>query len=60
MPGMSGTELLEAIRSERPQLPFLIISGNAGAIAMQAPPMAVLAKPFAERQLSAEIERLLS
>ena len=59
MPGMTGTELAEAARVVRPELPVLLVSGYA-----ELPPGAGiglqrLGKPFRENQLIAAIAAVL-
>lgn len=50
MPGLSGTELARELRVSAPELPVLLMSGNAGGAAAQAiaqgDATAFIAKPF--------------
>jgi signal transduction histidine kinase/CheY-like chemotaxis protein len=59
MPGLSGLDLVCAVRQQRPKTPVLIISGFAevGAI---APDVSRLAKPFRQTELTACIAALLN
>lgn len=60
MPLMDGVTLAERLRSERPQLPVLFITGHAGAGLQQRLPddATVLRKPFRAVELVHSIERL--
>jgi CheY-like chemotaxis protein len=67
MPGMSGIETAAAIRSERPNVKVLLLSGStqstAEDVAAMAPSLgadAVLLKPLRIRELCAAIERALA
>jgi CheY-like chemotaxis protein len=51
MPGMSGVELARALRSDRPKLPVLIVSGYAEAEGI-APEIPRLTKPFRNAELA--------
>jgi PAS domain S-box-containing protein len=57
MPGMSGTDLAEALRQRHPGLPVLVVSGYAESegIAVHLPR---LAKPFRKDQLAACLSEL--
>jgi signal transduction histidine kinase/ActR/RegA family two-component response regulator len=61
MPEMTGTELVREIRSIRPQLPILLMSGHGGpALEAQAQDLgvvAVLHKPLQRRDLAEAIAR---
>jgi CheY-like chemotaxis protein len=48
MPGLSGAEVADRIRAERPELPILFVSGYSETEAVRsiAPDAPVLAKPF--------------
>jgi signal transduction histidine kinase/DNA-binding NarL/FixJ family response regulator len=65
MPGLSGWELLRALRAgAHAHTPVIILSANVGDTvpdrgADQAPPDAILPKPFDLHRLLDEIERLL-
>jgi CheY-like chemotaxis protein len=54
MPGMSGTALAYAIRTYRPKLPVLVISGFAELDGV-APDVPRLAKPFRSADLAATL-----
>jgi len=55
MPGMTGLDLLEAMRTRRPSLPIILISGDADASvaahARAAGAVRFLLKPFASEEL---------
>ncbi len=63
MPGMSGVEVLDAIRRDVPAIPVLIISGyqydDRLAGVMSLPAVATLQKPFTLEQLIEMIMRLV-
>jgi PAS domain S-box-containing protein len=59
MPGMTGTELVAAIRHRRPHLPVLLISGYADAEGID-PELARLTKPFRQAELGATVAKLLT
>jgi PAS domain S-box-containing protein len=58
MPGMSGTDLSRHLRSQRPKLPVLIVSGYAQMDGV-APDLPRLTKPFRKDQLATSISALL-
>lgn len=58
MPHMNGSELLTEIRRFRPNLPCLIITGYADAMAGDGVGAARLAKPFKAFDLAREIEAI--
>lgn len=58
MPGMSGAQLAQALRAQRPDLPVLIVSGYAEAEGID-PSMARLTKPFRNAELAASLSALL-
>jgi CheY-like chemotaxis protein len=58
MPGMSGADLADALRSARPDLPVLIVSGYAQAEGI-GPGLARLTKPFRNAELAASLSALL-
>ena len=60
MPGMTGVELAIALREHDPDLPILLATGYAELQGAQRIELPRIAKPYTQRQLSAEIERLLS
>jgi two-component system response regulator FixJ len=53
MPGMTGLDLLDVLRTRRPSLPTILLSGDAGASAHARAAGAVrfLLKPFASEDL---------
>ncbi|MET0407340.1 MAG: ATP-binding protein [Hyphomicrobium sp.] len=57
MPGMTGVELAKALRSSRPALPLLIISGYAEEDGID-PSLARLTKPFRNAELAASLAAL--
>jgi PAS domain S-box-containing protein len=58
MPGLTGAELAHQLRSTRPGLPVLIVSGYAEAEGMD-PSLARLTKPFRNAELAASLSALL-
>jgi YesN/AraC family two-component response regulator len=59
MPGMTGVDLARSVRSRRPDMPVLIISGFAEAEGI-APELPRLTKPFRQAELAASIANILS
>jgi PAS domain S-box-containing protein len=59
MPGMTGTELAHIIRSERPGVKILIVSGYAEAEGI-APNLPRLTKPFRRDDLAAKLQEATS
>ncbi|HEX7871804.1 MAG TPA: MHYT domain-containing protein [Sphingobium sp.] len=57
MPGMTGTELAQQMRSARPDLPVLVISGYAEARGVEVD-IPRLAKPFRRDELAASLAKL--
>jgi PAS domain S-box-containing protein len=57
MPGMTGVELADQIRAERPSLPVLLISGYAEAEGITAD-LPRLTKPFRQHELAGKIAAL--
>ena len=57
MPGLDGPGLIERLRSERPDLPLIVLSAGIRA----SPPAGVpfVAKPFTAEHLLATVARLL-
>ena len=55
MPGMSGAELVERLRRERPGLKAIIATGYADLPEGTELDLPRLAKPFSDRQLKASI-----
>ena len=63
MPGLSGVELLQRVRSSWPGLPCLCMTGYAeehGALAGLVPPCPLLRKPFSVLELETAVSGLLS
>lgn len=62
MPGMTGLELVEQIRAERPETPVLLISGYPDrvpkSITAQVAPL--LQKPFGSKELLNAIDNLFT
>jgi signal transduction histidine kinase len=59
MPGMTGLELAEIARKERPQMPILLATGYADLPAAQIK-LPRLSKPYMQTELQEEINRLLA
>ncbi|MGO8766332.1 MAG: PAS domain S-box protein [Limisphaerales bacterium] len=63
MPGMSGTELISAIRQTRPEIPMLLVSGFVGALAegmaKEAGIAEVLIKPVEMELLAQAVAQVL-
>jgi PAS domain S-box-containing protein len=59
MPGMTGVELARDLRSRRPELPVLIVSGYAEAEGI-APEIARLTKPFRNSELAESLSALMN
>jgi len=59
MPGMSGDAVAALLRSARPDLPVLLMTGDSGGDFVASGEFPVLHKPFAEQQLLEAVERLL-
>jgi signal transduction histidine kinase/CheY-like chemotaxis protein len=59
MPGMTGMQLAEIVRSKRPHLPVLLATGYADLPAGQLANLPRLSKPYQQSQLQAQIEKLL-
>lgn len=58
MPGMTGTELAQAVRAQHPNLPILLISGYAEDKGVD-PDMPRLTKPFRQTDLSTSLAKLV-
>jgi CheY-like chemotaxis protein len=58
MPGMSGVDLARNLRSRRPGLPVLIVSGYAEMDGV-APGFPRLTKPFRSAELAASLANLM-
>ncbi len=59
MPGMNGTDLARAVRTARPDLPVLLVSGYAENEGI-APDLPRLTKPFREDELASSLAKLRS
>jgi CheY-like chemotaxis protein len=59
MPGMTGVDLVRALRRRRPYAPALIISGFAETESI-APDLLRLAKPFRQAELATILEKALT
>jgi CheY-like chemotaxis protein len=59
MPGMTGTELAEAARRSRPNLPILLATGYAELPSGQDSDLPRLSKPYRQSELREKISRLL-
>jgi len=59
MPGISGTDLARELRTVRPKLPVLLVSGYADREGVD-PDLPRLAKPFRKSELAASIAQLTS
>ncbi|MDQ8020788.1 MAG: PAS domain-containing protein [Moraxellaceae bacterium] len=63
MPGMSGTALIEQVRSMRPDIPVLLMSGYVGDLAARQstdrPPDRILKKPLALADLAYSLAEAL-
>jgi PAS domain S-box-containing protein len=57
MPGLTGTDLIQAVRSAKPGTPVLLVSGYAENAAID-PGIARLAKPFRKDELAASLALL--
>ena len=60
MPGMTGDDLVKAVRTERPKLPMVMVSGYAELPKDAASGIPRLAKPFNEAGLAAAITSALA
>jgi CheY-like chemotaxis protein len=62
MPGMSGIEMVRALRTVRPDIPVLFVSGDADATWIDefGANTALLTKPCAPSRLVAALEQVLS
>lgn len=59
MPGMTGVDLMDAIRRSGLNVPVLIVTGHAEAVPIPAN-VAVLRKPFESAELASQVANLLS
>ena len=60
MPGMRGSELAEEVRSARPGMPALLLTGYAHLAKGEAVGLPRLSKPFREADLAREVATLLN
>lgn len=61
MPGMTGDELLAAIRAEAPDTPAVLVSGYSDRnLTARGPRTEFLQKPFRPEELAAAVERVVS
>ena len=62
MPRMTGLELLQQVRTVRPDMPFMMVTGNADADSVRAAREfgvnAYISKPFTPRQVEEKITAL--
>ena len=59
MPHMSGLQLIEAIRRQRPDLPFILATGYAELEEEPAIPLPRLIKPFTQSDLAVGLSKLV-
>ena len=59
MPGMSGTDLARTVRSAKPGLPVLLVSGYAEREGVD-PDLPRLTKPFRKAELAASLAGLIT
>ncbi len=59
MPGQTGTALAAAVRTLRPGLPVLMVTGYANVSSKEAGHLPRLAKPFREADLAARVAELV-
>jgi signal transduction histidine kinase len=61
MPGLSGTDVVRAVRGRLPDLPVLFMSGRLGDFGVEefAQPVGSLRKPFSSSELLAAVRSLL-
>jgi CheY-like chemotaxis protein len=59
MPEINGVDTLRAILRERPDLPFLYMTGYTGATQLDASEQRVLKKPFTIAELARKVEEVL-
>jgi CheY-like chemotaxis protein len=59
MPEINGVEAMRVIRAERPDLPFLYMTGYVGPAKLDPTEQRVLMKPFTIAELAAKVEEVL-
>jgi len=59
MPGMSGTDLARLVRSARPDVPVLVVSGYADTEGIAAD-LPQLTKPFRRDELAASVAQIVN
>jgi signal transduction histidine kinase len=59
MPGMTGAQLIEAVRSKFPELPILLATGYAELPNGKLNDVPRISKPYTQPQLASEVARLL-
>ena len=59
MPGMSGDAVAALLRSAKPDLPVLLMTGDSGGDFVVGAEFPVLRKPFTEQQLIEAVRRAL-
>jgi CheY-like chemotaxis protein len=63
MPGLSGAELIRAVRAVRPSIPVLLVSGYLGPLILErarsAGADAVMRKPLSTSELAHSLARVL-
>jgi len=63
MPGLTGTGLARVLRSHRPDLPIVLVSGYTGALqtqqALAAGVRELLSKPIRSHEMAATLARVL-
>jgi CheY-like chemotaxis protein len=60
MPGMTGSQLIERIRAERPDIPILLVTGYSELQSGSHPHVRRLNKPFDQAALARALEAVLS
>lgn len=60
MPGMSGDAVAQLLEGLKPDLPVLLMTGDAGDPFIQAADLPVLRKPFTEQALIEAVSDLLA
>ncbi|MBW8295476.1 PAS domain S-box protein [Sphingopyxis sp.] len=60
MPGMTGSELIAAARSERPDLPIILATGYGETPSDVGPALQRLGKPFGQKELESAVAKAMS